>query len=89
MQAQAAKPVEVAVSEPVFTPEELAKSRKLHPVTIRKLFLHEPGVIRLGHPRRRGKRQYFTLRIPHSVAERVFGRMTVVTSASAEPGGRQ
>ena len=64
-------------NEPVFTSEELARSRKLHPATVRKLFVDEPGVIRLGHGGRRGRRQYFTLRIPHSVAERVFGRMTV------------
>jgi|HubBroStandDraft_1064217.scaffolds.fasta_scaffold34954_4 hypothetical protein len=60
-----------------YTPEELAKSRKLHVATIRKLFVDEEGVIRLGHTARRGKRQYFTLRIPHSVALRVFARMTV------------
>lgn len=65
------------LNEPVFTAEELAKFRKLHPATIRKLFVDEPGVLRLGHGGRRGKRQYFTLRIPHSVAQRVFSRMTV------------
>jgi hypothetical protein len=66
-----------AIDEPVYTAEELARSRKLHPATIRKLFLDEPGVIRLGHGGRRGKRQYFTLRIPDSVAVRVFSRLTV------------
>jgi len=63
--------------EPIYTAEELARSRKLHPATIRKLFVDEPGVLRLGHPARGGRRQYFTLRIPESVAQRVFGRMTV------------
>jgi hypothetical protein len=66
-----------AIDEPVFTAEELARSRKLHPATIRKLFVAEPGVIRLGHGGHAGRRRYFTLRIPHSVAERVFRRMTV------------
>jgi hypothetical protein len=66
-----------AIDEPVFTAEELARSRKLHPATIRKLFVDEPGVIRLGHRGRTDRRQYFTLRIPHSVAERVFRRMMV------------
>jgi len=65
------------LNEPVYTAEELAKSRKLHPATIRKLFLDEPGVLRLGHGGRRGKRQYFTIRIPETVAVRVFGRLTV------------
>jgi hypothetical protein len=71
------------LNEPVFTAEELAQSRKLHTATIRKLFIDEPGVIRLGHGGRRGRRQYFTLRIPHSVAERVFSRMTVRGGAAA------
>jgi hypothetical protein len=70
------------LNEPHFTPEELAKPRKLHPATIRKLFLHEEGVILLGHPSRSGKRQYFTLRIPASVAQRVFARMTVTGRAA-------
>jgi hypothetical protein len=65
------------LDDPVFTAEELAASKKLHPATVRKIFIDEPGVIRLGHGGRRGKRQYYTLRIPHSVAVRVFGRMTV------------
>jgi hypothetical protein len=66
-----------AADEPVYTVDELAHSKKLHPSTVRKLFLDETGVIRLGHGRRRGRRQYYTLRIPHSVAERVFRRLTV------------
>jgi hypothetical protein len=60
-----------------YTPEELGKLVKLHPATIRKTFVDEPGVIRLGHAGDRKKRQYFTLRIPASVVERVLGRMTV------------
>jgi hypothetical protein len=46
------------LNEPVFTPEEVAAAKKLHPATVRKIFLDEPGVIRLGHGGRRGKRQY-------------------------------
>jgi hypothetical protein len=63
--------------ETVYTAEELARAKKVHASTVRKLFLNEPGVIRFGAGRRRGKRQYFTLRIPHSVAARVWARMTV------------
>ena len=66
-----------AIDEPVYTPEELAKLKKLHPATIRKTFIDEPGVMRLGHSSVGRRRQYFTLRIPASVAARVFGRMTV------------
>ncbi len=60
-----------------FTPEEVAKAYKLHPSTVRRKFVDEPGVIRLGNSGGRRKRQYYTLRIPLSVVERVFGRMTV------------
>jgi hypothetical protein len=63
--------------EPIYTPEEIARAKRLHPATIRKLFVDEPGVIRFGHPAHGRQRQYYTLRIPASVAARVFGRMTV------------
>jgi hypothetical protein len=66
-----------AVDEPVYTPEELAKAKKLHVATVRKLFMEEPDVIRFGHPATGRRRQYYTLRIPSRVAARVFGRMTV------------
>ena len=66
-----------ALDEPVFTPTEIAKTKKLHPGKIRELFVDEPGVIRLGHAAKGNRRQYFTLRIPASVVARVFGRMTV------------
>jgi hypothetical protein len=66
-----------ATDEAIFTAEELAASKKLHPSTIRKMFMNQPGVIRLGHPAFAERRQYFTLRIPASVARRVFAGMTV------------
>jgi hypothetical protein len=65
------------IDEPFFTPEELSIARKLHPTTIRRMFVDEPGVMRLGHPTTRKKRQHYTIRIPASVAERVFARLTV------------
>lgn len=42
---------------------------------VRRLFLHEPGVV-VFHHQRPGKRVYRTLRIPESVAVRVHRRMT-------------
>jgi hypothetical protein len=66
-----------ALDEPKYTPEELAQIYKLHPSTIRKRFVDEPGVIRMGHAGSRRRKQYFTIRIPASVASRVFGEMTV------------
>lgn len=70
------------LDEPVFTAEEIATSKKLHPATVRRMFLDEPGVIRMGHGPVRGRGQYFTLRIPASVLRRVFGRMTVPGAAA-------
>ena len=56
----------------VFTADKIAKAHKLHPGTVRKMFLREPGVLRLGRGRRR------SLRIPREVVvERVLARMTV------------
>jgi hypothetical protein len=65
------------LSEKKFTTNELAENAGLHPNTIRKLFLDEPGVVRIGRPARGRHRQYFKLLIPTSVAQRVFQRMTV------------
>jgi hypothetical protein len=64
------------LDEEKYTSNELAKKAKLHPSMIRKLFVDEPGVVRVGHGAGR-KRQYFKLLIPVSVAQRVFARMTV------------
>jgi len=66
-----------AIDETVFTPDELAEQTKLHASTIRKLFADQPGVIRLGRAGSRGRRRYYTIRIPRSVAERVLLSMTV------------
>jgi hypothetical protein len=60
----------------IWTAIELGKEYKLHPDTIRKMFMDEPGVICLGK-RKRSKRPYCTLRIPDEVRCRVFARVTV------------
>jgi hypothetical protein len=75
------------IDQPDFTPQELGKLKKLHPDTIIRLYRDEPDVIRLGHGpgRQRDKetgeikplKQYYTLRIPRRVAERVFKRLAV------------
>lgn len=57
-----------------FTPKQLAELWLLHESTIRRLFIDEPGVLKYGGPFRRGRRGYFTLRIPESVAKRVYAR---------------
>jgi hypothetical protein len=60
-----------------FTPKQLAELWVLHESTIRRLFLDEPGVLKYGKASRHdGRRDYVTLRIPESVARRVYGRRT-------------
>lgn len=63
--------------EPHYTPQDLAQTWKLDETTIRRLFQDEPGVFKIGKlGRRDGKRDYITLRIPASVAERVYRQRT-------------
>lgn len=59
--------------EPHYTAKELAELWKLDESTIRRMFQDEPGVLKHGKARRRdGKRDYVSLRIPKSVAVRVY-----------------
>lgn len=57
-----------------YSVEELAKLWQVSDDFVRRLFLHEPGVVVFCHPRL-GRRVYRTLRIPESVAQRVHRRM--------------
>jgi len=60
-----------------YTPQQLAELWILDESTVRRLFLDEPGVLKYtrSHPRS-GRREYVTLRIPESVARRVYARRT-------------
>jgi hypothetical protein len=61
------------VFERHYTPKELAENWKLDESTIRRIFQDEPGVLKIGKSGRRdGKRDYVTLRIPESVATRLY-----------------
>jgi hypothetical protein len=65
------------MTESLFTPQEIALQLKVHPKTIQRMFMDEPGVVVLGEEDRRdGKRQYVTLRIPESVVQRVLKSKT-------------
>jgi hypothetical protein len=68
---------QIDVNEACFTVAEVAERLKVNEETVRRLFLHEPGVIVICFPRR-GKRVYRTLRIPESVFQRVLTRFTTV-----------
>ena len=61
--------------EPHFTVATLAKAWSISEDTVRRLFSEEPGVVVIAAPKRRGRRQYKTIRIPQSVAERVYARL--------------
>lgn len=61
--------------EPHYSVSELAEAWNLSSDTIRRLFLHEPGILNLGKPSKR-KRIYRPIRIPQHVADRVYLRMT-------------
>jgi hypothetical protein len=54
----------------MLTPERWGMSGDF----VRRLFLHEPGVV-IFHHQRPGRRVYRTLRIPESVAQRVHARL--------------
>ncbi len=63
----------VSVVERHFTPKELAEAWQLDEATVRRLFIDIPGVLKIGRATARaGKRSYVTLRIPQTVAERVY-----------------
>lgn len=67
--------------EPHYSVQVLAELWRLDESTIRRIFESAPGVLRLGNERRRsGKREYFTLRIPASVAEREYQRRIVAAT---------
>ena len=68
---------EVSPFEPHYTPQQLAEIWQLDVSTVRKLFLDQPGVLKVGKAGRRdGKRDYVTLRVPESVAQRVYRERT-------------
>jgi hypothetical protein len=69
-------PVETpAVGERHYRPSEIADLWRLSVEMIRRLFQNEPGVMVIQGPIRKGKRPYKTIRIPHSVLERVRARL--------------
>lgn len=61
-----------------FTVSEVANMWQLSLDAVRRLFCNEPGVLVIANTKARGsKRRYTTLRIPHSVLERVHARYSL------------
>jgi hypothetical protein len=73
-----APPAPSAMLEKHFSVHELAALWGFSRGVVRRWFMDEPGVLREGSSFRRGKRGYVTLRIPRSVAERVYALRTRV-----------
>jgi len=61
-------------TEQHFSIVEIAGRWGLDPKTVRKIFLNEPGVLKIERPERRTKRGYTTLRVPESVLLAVHRR---------------
>ena len=55
---------------------EIAEMWNLSPDKVRELFEDEPGVLVIGDRNPRHPRRYVTLRIPHSVLQRVHRRLS-------------
>jgi hypothetical protein len=66
----------VMAEEKHYAPAELADLWGVSVQTIRDLFKSEDGVLKIGSDGTRNRRAYKTLRIPHSVAERVHTRLS-------------
>jgi hypothetical protein len=67
--------IESPALERHFSPQELAALWGFNSTTIIRMFLDEPGVLKVGKQGRRdGKRDYVSLRIPASIAQRVHER---------------
>ncbi len=59
-----------------FSPDELAEVWKLSAETVRRIFEREPDVLIFENPERISDRRRRTMRIPESVAERVYRRLS-------------
>lgn len=64
-----------APAERHYAASEVAELWHLNVETIRRMFQDEPGVVVIQGPVKKGKRPYKTIRIPHSVLERVHKRL--------------
>ena len=59
-----------------YSPPDLAELWGLSVDMLRRIFMTEPGVLKLGTPGTRSRRAYYALRIPQEVALRVHKRLS-------------
>ena len=62
------------LTEHHYTIKELAKIWALSQTNVRRMLRNEPGVLRFGLEKKGHRRAYVTLRVPASVAERIYRR---------------
>lgn len=68
------------MNEQHYSPGDLAKLWGFSTRFVRDLFRNEHGVIVIDRPEKMHKRGYATLRIPESIAARVYARLTLRTA---------
>jgi hypothetical protein len=68
---------ESSALERCYSPEQIAELWSLSADSVRRIFGNEPGVLAIERSRIYGKRRYRTLRIPESVAQRVYHRLAL------------
>ena len=64
-----------------YSPADLAQLWGLSIETIRRMFEREPGVLIFENPEKVSERRRRTMRIPESVAERVYRRLSTRSRA--------
>ncbi len=72
-----------------YSVKELAKSWALSQAKVRRMLRNEPGVMRFGVEKKGHQRAYVTLRIPASVAERVYRRCMCPDLKASPRGGKK
>ncbi len=72
-----------------YSVKELAKSWGLSQAKVRRMLRNEPGVLRFGVEKKGHRRAYVTLRIPASVADRVYRRCTCPGLRPSPHGGKK
>jgi hypothetical protein len=70
-----------APAERHYAVTEIAEAWNLSSDKVRELFQHEPGVLMIGDRNPHGKRRYRTLRIPQTVVDRVYMRLSLKGAA--------
>lgn len=76
-------PTASAAFERHYSVAELAKLWLFSPSTVRRIFINEPGVLKLVHEETRYKRGYTSLRIPEHIAKRVHRRLEGAASGNS------